>query len=125
MVFKLPLFYLFAPNFVEALDNVTQRTSGSTGQPFSVTWNHKKHCRMIADMKYYGHQSGCESHEVIVCAHAFRKLSDKSIERQKQDNCFNIYYSYFDDASIKQMLTDRYGKKLRIIYMKVRRNRVV
>ena len=95
-----------APNFVEALDNVTQRTSGSTGQPFSVTWNHKKHCRMIADMKYYGHQSGCESHEVIVCAHAFRKLSDKSIERQKQDNCFNIYYSYFDDASIKQMLDE-------------------
>ena len=47
--------------YVNADDNVKQSTSGSTGTPFTVTWNHRKHCRMIADMKYYAHQAGVES----------------------------------------------------------------
>ena len=90
--------------YVNADDNVKQSTSGSTGTPFTVTWNHRKHCRMIADMKYYAHQAGVESHERIVCVHAFRKMSNKSMEAQERDNVYNVYYSYLDRNSIGEML---------------------
>jgi phenylacetate-CoA ligase len=95
---------LYSDEYINAKGNVKQSTSGSTGTPFTVTWDHRKHCRMIADMKYYAHQAGCESHERVVCVHAFRKMSDKSMEAQERDNVYNVYYSFLDNEHISQML---------------------
>ncbi len=39
------------------------------------------------------------------------------MERQKQDNCFNIYYFYFDDASIKKMLDEMESFDPKVVYL--------
>lgn len=82
-------------------DNKEKRTSGSTGTPFQVTWDRRKHCRMIADSKWFAHIGGAESHERIVCLIVNEKGDRSSLEKMQRDNVYNIYCSYFDDESIR------------------------
>lgn len=106
MIIKENMEKIQSNEYRGAEGNVIQKTSGSTGTPFSVIWDHTKHCRLIADMKYYAHQGGVESHERIVCIHAFRKMGNSSKEKQERDNCYNVYYSCLDDSAIESLLEE-------------------
>lgn len=109
---------IFAPEFRISALNHEKFTSGSTGTPFRVLWNHKKHMRLIADMKFYQSLAGVESHERIVCMHAQRKMSKKTMADQERDNLFNIYYFMLDDDTIGKILDEAlsYRPKLIIAY---------
>lgn len=100
---------VFVPEFSDRTDNKEKRTSGSTGTPFTVFWDHRKHCRMIADIKYFAKMGGCESHERVVCMIVSEKDQHTSMEKQERDNVYNVYCSYFDDASIAKMLEEIEG----------------
>ncbi len=109
---------VFVQKFKNRPDNKEKRTSGSTGTPFTVYWDHRKHCRMIADVKYFASKGGCESHERIVCMIVSEKDGHTSMEKQERDNVYNVYCSYFDDISIEKMLKEieSYNPKSIIAY---------
>lgn len=98
-------------------DNKEKRTSGSTGTPFVVLWDRRKHSRMIADIKYFAKMGGCESHERIVCL----VVNDKVVppaEKMERDNVYTIQCGYFDDVSIENLLkeVESYQPKMVIAY---------
>ncbi len=97
---------VFVDEFKNRSDNKEKRTSGSTGTPFQVYWDRRKHCRMIADAKWFAHLGGVESHERIVCMVVNEKGDRSPLEKQKRDNVYNIYCSYFDDESIAKYLKE-------------------
>ncbi len=97
---------VFVREFRDRTDNKEKRTSGSTGTPFQLYWDRRKHCRMIADVKWFASIGGCESHERIVCMIVNEKGDRSPIEKQKRDNVYNIYCSYFDDDSIERILQE-------------------
>lgn len=95
---------VFVQEFQGRNDNKEKHTSGSTGTPFQVYWDHRKHCRMIADAKYWAKQGGCESHERVVCLVVEKKKHYVPMEKQIKDNVYTINCSYFDNESIKKLL---------------------
>lgn len=99
-------------------DNKEKHTSGSTGTPFSVIWDHRKHCRMIADIKYWAKLGGCESHDCVVCLVVEKKKHFIPMEKQIKDNVFTINCGYFDNKSIEKILkeTETHNPKLLIGY---------
>ena len=109
---------IFVQEFKRRTDNREKYTSGSTGIPFHVTWDHRKHCRMIADIKYFAKMGSCESHERIVCLVVEKKKHYIPMERMKRDNVYTINCSYFDDTGVRDLLeeTAKYNPKLIIAY---------
>ncbi len=108
---------VLVPEFKGREDNKEKRTSGSTGTPFVVLWDRRKHSRMIADIKYFAKMGGCESHERIVCL----VVNDKVVppaEKMERDNVYTIQCGYFDDASIEKLLkeVESYQPKMVIAY---------
>lgn len=97
---------VLVPLFKDKNDNKIKHTSGSTGTPFQVVWNHRKHCRMIADIKFWAELGGCFSHECVVCLVVEKKKHYIPMERQIRDNVFTINCGYFDDSSIKELLAE-------------------
>lgn len=85
-------------------DNKERRTHRTTGVPLTVYWNHKKYCRMMADMEYFAMQAGAISHEKVVCLIVNEKNEITSLEQQGRDNVYNIYCENFDDKSIETIL---------------------
>lgn len=49
---------VLVPEYKDRTDNKEKHTSGSTGTPFQVIWDHRKHCRMIADSKFFAKIGG-------------------------------------------------------------------
>lgn len=97
---------VLVPEYKNRTDNKEKHTSGSTGTPFQVIWDHRKHCRMIADAKFWATQGGCESHERIVCLVVEKKKHYVPMDKQKRDNVYTINCGYFDDESIAQLLEE-------------------
>ena len=97
---------VFVEEFRGRNDNKEKHTSGSTGTPFQVYWDHRKHCRMIADAKFWAKMGGCESHERIVCLVVEKKKHFVPMEKQERDNVYTINCSYFDDDSICALLEE-------------------
>ena len=106
---------VFVDEFKDRSDNKEKRTSGSTGTPFQVYWDRRKHCRMIADSKWFAHLGGVESHERIVCMIVNEKGDRSPLEKQQRDNVYNIYCSYFDDESIGNILKELYDLKPKMV----------
>lgn len=97
---------VFVLEYRDRADNKEKHTSGSTGTPFQVIWDHRKHCRMIADAKYWAKLGGCESHERVVCLVVEKKWHDVPMEKQERDNVYTINCGYFDDESIAKLLIE-------------------
>lgn len=95
---------ILVPRFRDREDNKVKHTSGSTGTPFEVVWDHRKHCRMIADAKFFSNLGGVFSHESIVCWVQKDKHESSNPERERKDNVYTIFCTYFDDESIAQLL---------------------
>lgn len=96
-------------------DNKEKHTSGSTGTPFQVLWDHRKHCRMIADAKFWAKLGGCESHERVVCLVVEKKKHYVPMDKQERDNVYTINCGYFDDESISNLLEETAAFKPRCI----------
>lgn len=109
---------VLVPEFKDRKDNKEKRTSGSTGTPFTVLWDHRKHCRMIADIKYFAKMGNCESHERIACLVVNEKGDLPSMEKMERDNVYTIQCSYFDDEAIEKLLkeVEFYKPKMVIAY---------
>lgn len=109
---------VFVAEFRDRKDNKEKRTSGSTGTPFQVYWDRRKHMRMIADSKYFQELGGVKSHERIVCMIVNEKGDRSPMEKQERDNVYNIYCAYFDDESIANIFKDlaKYNPKMIIGY---------
>lgn len=97
---------VLVPEYRDRTDNKEKHTSGSTGTPFQVIWDHRKHCRMIADAKYWAKLGGCESHERVVCLVVEKKKHYVPMEKQEKDNVYTINCGYFDDESIAKLLSE-------------------
>lgn len=95
---------VFVKKYAEKKDNKIKHTSGSTGTPFEVVWDHRKHCRMIADAKFFAQLGGVRSHESIVCWVQKDKHEAANPEREKKDNVYTLFCTYFDDDSICNLL---------------------
>lgn len=85
-------------------NNEIKSTSGSTGVPFSIIFDRKKHARYIADLKWYATLAGCVSHERMVYLHNEHHTYEHSIEIQNRDNFYNLGYTYCDSESINNLL---------------------
>ena len=90
-------------------NNCIRRTSGSTGTPFELVWDHRKHSRFVATMKYYAEICGCASHERIVCLIVKNALAKTPLEKQKKDNVFTLQLTYLDDDSISDIFKQLEG----------------
>lgn len=97
---------VYSDEFRGRKDNKEEYTSGSTGAPFQIIWDHRKHCRMIADIKWFAHLAGVESHERIAYLVVNIPKNKSSAEKQARDNVYNIYSSYFDDESIERIFSE-------------------
>ncbi len=108
---------VLVPEFKGRNDNKEKRTSGSTGTPFVVMWDRRKHSRMIADIKYFARMGGCESHERIVCMVVKGKMVPPK-DKMERDNVYTIQYEYLDDSSIEKLLgeAEAYNPKMMISY---------
>ncbi len=97
---------IYVEEFRDRKDNKQRKTSGTTGTPFLLYWDHRKHMRMIADIKFFAALNGCASHERMVCMVLDERGERTPIEKQERDNVFNIYCTYLDDNSIAGILAE-------------------
>ena len=91
--------------YADYKDNRIKYTSGSTGTPFKMILDRYKHCRWIAENKFFRANVGVKSHEKT--AFISENVADKKIpmDRQERDNVYYIDCKYFDDDSIAKFLT--------------------
>lgn len=106
---------IFVSEYGGRKDNKEKRTSGSTGTPFTVYWDHRKHMRMIADIKYYAELAGAASHEPVVCLIVTEKGDRTPLAKQERDNVYNVYCGYFDDGNIARILQETYQRNPKIV----------
>ena len=69
-----------------------QRTSGSTGTPMAVPQNSIKRNRRVAELKYFGKQSGFKSHEKLIHLRTWNRWQSKTKRQAASENIipFNI-----------------------------------
>lgn len=65
---------------------VIQRTSGSTGTPFSVPMDSRKRQRRIGELKYFGEIVGFNSHDKLMQLRIWSKWQKKSKSQQIHEN---------------------------------------
>lgn len=77
-----------------------QKTSGSTGTPFSVFQDTRKRDRRIAELKYFGEDVGFKSHEKLGQCRIWTKWQSKSKKQCFWENIIPINISKMDDATL-------------------------
>ena len=80
-----------------------QKTSGSTGTPFSVLQDSRKRHRRVAELKYWGESVGFKSHERLAQCRIWTKWQAKSKKQAFWENIFPINVSKMDDATIAEL----------------------
>lgn len=81
-----------------------QRTSGSTGTPFSVPADTRKRNRRIAELKYFGAIGGYKSHEKMGQCRVWTKWHNKSKRQQFMENILAINISKMDDEVVENLI---------------------
>jgi len=88
-------------------DNLFERhTSGSTGTPFQIYWDHRKHCRMIADIKWVAELGSIHSHESTVVIGTSQGHKHGNSEKEKRDNVYGLFFPDLSNDSINQLLKE-------------------
>lgn len=77
-----------------------QKTSGSTGTPFSVLQDSRKRHRRVAELKYWGESVGFKSHEKLAQCRIWTKWQSKSKKQAFWENIFPINVSKMDDNTL-------------------------
>lgn len=81
-----------------------QKTSGSTGTPFSVPQDTRKRNRRVAELKYFNEQIGFKSHEKLGQCRIWTKWQNKSKWQSFKENIIPINIDKMDDDTIAMLI---------------------
>ncbi|MBR3311472.1 MAG: hypothetical protein IKG15_06615 [Solobacterium sp.] len=82
-------------------DSVKRKTSGSTGTPFGVPWDHRKWSKAAADLKYFSYMAGAGfSGRIVQMVVLHNKLP---LAQQIKTNVYYVYADYLDDENCLRM----------------------
>lgn len=80
-----------------------QKTSGSTGTPFAIYQDSRKHHRRVAELKYFGQLVGFKSHEKLAQCRIWTNWQSKTKSQIFKENIFLINVSKMDDKTLKEL----------------------
>lgn len=81
-------------------DLYIQKTSGSTGIPFSMPQDTRKRQRRIAEIKAFSALDGFESHEPMIQCRVWTKWQNKSPKQAHRENIYPVNVLTVDDESL-------------------------
>lgn len=81
-----------------------QKTSGSTGTPFSIPQDTRKRNRRVAELKYFNEQVGFKSHEMLGQCRIWTKWQSKSKWQSFKENIIPINISKMDDKTVAMLM---------------------
>lgn len=93
-----------------------QKTSGSTGTPFTILHDTRKRQRRIAELKYFGKIVGFRSHDELVQLRAWNRFQSKTVQQGNRENIvpFDISRMGQDDmAELFAIIRKTHAKCLR------------
>lgn len=77
-----------------------QKTSGSTGVPFSMPQNTRKRQRRVAEIKAFSAFCGYESHEPMAQCRVWTKWQSKTSKQARAENIYPVNVLNVDDVSL-------------------------
>lgn len=80
-----------------------QKTSGSTGTPFAVPQDIQKRQRRIAELKYFGHKVGFNSHDKLVQLRIWTGWQNKSKKQAFWENIVPFDISNLNESNLKTL----------------------
>lgn len=88
-----------------------QKTSGSTGTPFTIFHDTRKRQRRIAELKYFGKIVGFNSHEKLIHLRAWNRYQNKSTDQARKENIIPFNISRMSDPDLKELFDLIYKEK--------------
>lgn len=98
------------PNQVGPL--YVQKTSGSTGTPFTILQDTRKRQRRVAELKYFGKIVGFDSHDELVHLRAWNRFQSKTPTQGKKENIVPFDISRMGDEDLAELFHIIYKKKI-------------
>lgn len=80
-----------------------QKTSGSTGTPFSVPQDTNKRLRRIAELKYFGKESGFNSHDKLVHLRTWNQWQAKTQKQIFWENIIPFGITKMDEDNLAEL----------------------
>lgn len=80
-----------------------QKTSGSTGTPFSIAQDTRKRNRRLAELKYFGEEVGFNSHDELLQLRIWTNWHSKGKWQSIKENIIPYDCTILDDARLKPM----------------------
>lgn len=91
------------------------KTSGSTGIPFTVHQDQNKRSRVIAELKYFGEESGYHSHERMAQLRIWRNR-EKTKLWSFAENIFCFDVTKLNTSAMQNLVELLVKKKIRVLY---------
>lgn len=88
-----------------------QKTSGSTGTPFTIWHSSVKRQRRIAELKYFGKIVGFNSHDKLVQLRAWNRFQSKTVTQGKKENIVPFDISRMGDEDLAELFKIIYSEK--------------
>lgn len=89
-----------------------QKTSGSTGTPFTVLQDTNKRRRRVAELKYFGKIVGFNSHDELVHLRAWNRFQSKTPTQGKRENIVPFDISRMGDDDLAELFRIIYEKDI-------------
>lgn len=80
-----------------------QKTSGSTGTPFSVPQDTIKRQRRIAELKYFGHEVGFKSHEKLIHLRTWNRWQAKTKKQIFWENIIPFDIASMGEQNLREL----------------------
>ena len=81
-----------------------QRTSGSTGTPFSVPQDHLKRKRRVAELKVFGERANFQSHDRLIQLRIWNQWQNKNQRSSFWENIHPINCSVMNDDTLSDLV---------------------
>ena len=88
-----------------------QKTSGSTGTPFTIYQDYLKRARRVAELKYFGEIVGFKSHDKLIHLRAWNRHQNKSTAQGRKENIVPFDISRMSDPDLKELFRLIYSEK--------------
>lgn len=82
-----------------------QKTSGSTGIPFSIPQDSRKRNRRLAELKFFGKRVGFNSHELLVQLRIWTNWQSKGRWQSFKENIIPFDCSNLSDTRLEQLVS--------------------
>lgn len=86
-------------------DIFIQKTSGSTGVPFSLPHDTRKRQRRISEIKWFNDMVGFKSHEMLIQCRIWTKWHTKSKSQMFRENIIAFNIEHMDDETISELIS--------------------